>query len=374
MQSSKNNSAFDKFAKKIIFVVLVLSFLVSIPAASFASPSVSRLKSQKEQVLKDLNELNADLDEAVESYNEANWKLQTTKKKIGKLETQIRKTEEEIRIIEERISKRAKTLYMMKEDPIISSIFEADSITDIITGFRMIQEVLATEAELNIEYKTKKRALEKDKKELAELYAQQKKLVEITKAKKAAIEKKVREKERLLSSIDSELKRIIQEEEERQRQLALSLAARNRSNYSGSSGSSRTNYVSSRSNRELNSDTSIGQRAVNIALSLLGRPYRWGASGPGAFDCSGFTMYVYAQLGIGLPHSSAAQYSCGTRVSYDELAPGDLVFFARRGGRISHVGMYIGGGMMVHAPQTGDVVKVVPLSSHSGYVGAIRPY
>ena len=95
--------------------------------------------------------------------------------------------------------------------------------------------------------------------------------------------------------------------------------------------------------------------AASIALQYLGIPYQWGGASPGTgFDCSGLVMYVYAQLGVQLPHFAAGQYGFGSAVSRDQLQPGDLVFFDG----LSHVGIYIGNGQMVHAPQTGDVVKI----------------
>jgi len=109
--------------------------------------------------------------------------------------------------------------------------------------------------------------------------------------------------------------------------------------------------------------------AAQIALRYLGVKYVWGGASPDGFDCSGLVMYVYAQLGIALPHFAAAQYALGVAVPRDQLQPGDLVFFDG----LDHVGIYIGGGEMVHAPQTGDVVKITPLSAFGDrYVGARR--
>ena len=108
---------------------------------------------------------------------------------------------------------------------------------------------------------------------------------------------------------------------------------------------------------------------VSIALQYLGVPYVWGGSSPSTgFDCSGFSSYVFAQVGVYLPHHAASQYSMGTAGPYDQLAPGDLVFFSGLG----HVGIYIGSGQFVHAPHTGDVVRIAYLSEHGGYVGARR--
>ncbi|KAB1645424.1 hypothetical protein F8O06_04970 [Pseudoclavibacter sp. CFCC 14310] len=92
--------------------------------------------------------------------------------------------------------------------------------------------------------------------------------------------------------------------------------------------------------------------AVTIAYRYLGTPYVWGGTTPDGFDCSGLVQYVYAQLGIRLPRVDTAQRAAGTQVNRDEARPGDLVW------KPGHIGIYIGGGRMIHAPKPGDVVKV----------------
>ncbi len=104
-------------------------------------------------------------------------------------------------------------------------------------------------------------------------------------------------------------------------------------------------------------------------MAQRGKPYVWAASGPGSFDCSGLTQYAYEAAGISLPHSSRMQSQMGTAVSRADLQPGDLVFFYSP---VSHVGIYIGNGQMVHAPTSGDVVKVAAIDSMGGYSGARR--
>jgi len=123
---------------------------------------------------------------------------------------------------------------------------------------------------------------------------------------------------------------------------------------------------------------SVGAQAVRIALQYLGVPYVWGGADPlGGFDCSGLTMYVYAQLGIQLTHYTGSQFYEGARVPPWALQPGDLVFFEPSARGPQHEGMYIGGGRFVQAPHTGDVVKISSLSEPGyafGFVGAVRPF
>jgi cell wall-associated NlpC family hydrolase len=127
-----------------------------------------------------------------------------------------------------------------------------------------------------------------------------------------------------------------------------------------------------------------GSRAVRITLPIIGggkaaeaarwaltqqlKPYVWGAEGPRSYDCSGLVMAAYQRVGISLPHYTGDQWTAGRHIAKEDLRPGDLVFFY---GDLHHVGIYIGGGMMVHAPQTGDVVRVAPLARRP-FAGAVR--
>ena len=124
--------------------------------------------------------------------------------------------------------------------------------------------------------------------------------------------------------------------------------------------------------------STIGGQAVAIAYRFLGVPYVWAGASPSGFDCSGLTMYVWSQLGITLGHYTGYQYYEGRRIPRDRLQPGDLVFFhANSAGVPQHEGMYVGNGSFIHAPQTGDVVKISSLFEARyalSYVGAVRPY
>ena len=113
---------------------------------------------------------------------------------------------------------------------------------------------------------------------------------------------------------------------------------------------------------------SIGAQALQFALNKRGDPYVWGAAGPNSFDCSGLVLWAYAEVGISLPHFTGDQWNMGVHVSRADLQPGDLVFFYPD---IGHVGLYIGNGLMVDAPNFGEVVQVEPVM-WDVYVGAVR--
>ena len=111
----------------------------------------------------------------------------------------------------------------------------------------------------------------------------------------------------------------------------------------------------------------VGGQALQAAITREGDPYVWGAAGPGQFDCSGLVVWAYAQEGIALPHYTGSLWNSGMHVARSDLEPGDLVFF---GADISHVGIFVGDGMMIDAPDFGQTVQVQPI--FSGYIGAVR--
>ncbi|WP_169989003.1 MULTISPECIES: C40 family peptidase [unclassified Microbispora] len=118
-----------------------------------------------------------------------------------------------------------------------------------------------------------------------------------------------------------------------------------------------------------------GEQAAQWALKQIGKPYVWAAAGPSGFDCSGLTMRAWQRAGVSLDHWTGTQWTSGRHVPLKELRTGDLIFYgqlSRNPGSIHHVGIYIGRGMMVHAPQTGDVVRISPIWRHD-LVGATRP-
>jgi cell wall-associated NlpC family hydrolase len=113
----------------------------------------------------------------------------------------------------------------------------------------------------------------------------------------------------------------------------------------------------------------VAQRAVAAAMSRLGDRYVFGATGPKRFDCSGLVQWAYRQAGISTTHYTGTLWNDYRHIPESQLKPGDLVFFYRDH---HHVGIYIGNGLMINAPHTGDVVRIASISAHGYYSGAVR--
>lgn len=181
-------------------------------------------------------------------------------------------------------------------------------------------------------------------------------------AKRTRIEADLPVLEELLASLT---------EQERQEALAraheVSTTTVSREDSAGSERASRSERSAGPTEDEPERGSSIvaptqaAQIAVDTAYAQLGKPYQWGAAGPNSFDCSGLTSYSYAAAGINLPHSSSMQSTTGVYVPTNQLLPGDLVFFYSP---VSHVGIYIGNGQMIHAPNTGSVVSIMDINAN----------
>ncbi|MFM7065513.1 MAG: NlpC/P60 family protein [Gammaproteobacteria bacterium] len=166
------------------------------------------------------------------------------------------------------------------------------------------------------------------------------------------------ENERALKSVNSEIRQLVEQQQAQSRAAATRAPGRS------------ADFGTGPSITEIKAPNATARAAIAFAQAQLGKPYVYGASGPGSYDCSGLTMSAYAAAGVGMPHYSGAQFSSFPRVSLDALSPGDLVFWGPGGS--NHVGLYIGGGTMIHAPHTGDVVRYAPI--YGSPSGAVRPW
>lgn len=245
---------------------------------------------------------------------------------------------------------------MYRQGPLgaLELLLGSSSFQEFAATWDLLQDMNTNDASRVAELKRTREELRIVLEQLAAQQTEAKAQSDIMAARKGEVEAQLAERKNLLAGVEAEIAQILREQEAARARAAAAARAK---------AKPATDYG--------NPSNAPRSEVVNIALSKLGSPYRWAAAGPDAFDCSGFTMWVYARVGVALPHSSRAQINVGQRVSRDNLMPGDLVFFGR--GSIHHVGIYIGGGNFVHSPNTGDVVKITSLASRSDYYGACRP-
>jgi peptidoglycan DL-endopeptidase CwlO len=328
--------------------------------AGAARPSpVTSKQAEAQQVLAQIQSIDASLEKAAEAYNAAEIKL-------GAIEAEQKLNAHRLEIAranfaqaESFLQQRLVALYTSHDESALEILLGASSLDDLLDRVDTVNRVSEQDARIIGEVRMFRAEIKKREAELKKARADQARVVAERAAQKASIERQLSERQQLLSSIKSEIAKLKREEAAQQARLEAQARAR-----LGSSSSPAP--ISGGGNPAGHAGGVVG-----IAMQYLGIPYRWGGASPSTgFDCSGFTMYVFAQVGISLPHNAAMQYSMGSPVGREFLQPGDLVFFNGLG----HVGIYIGGNQMIHSPHTGDVVKISPLTGWyaATYVGARR--
>ncbi|HET7046570.1 MAG TPA: NlpC/P60 family protein [Gaiellaceae bacterium] len=362
------------------FVLLGLSAALLAAVPAIADPSVEQKQSEARSVLAQIQQLDSRMGKAVESYNLANVKLVKIRKSLKENAYELAVARSNLKIGQQRIARRVVDLYTNGSDGgTVEVILGAENLDDLLSRLDTVDRVTNLDTKVVRDVRTFRRATQTHARLLREARKVQEQVVAQRAREKAAVESQLGERQRLLSSIKGEIARMQAAEQRRQLQLARQARARLQVLRTArqATGSEPLAGVSA--------DTSGGTTdepesapppaqyggVVGIAMRYLGVNYVWGGASPSGFDCSGLVTYVFAQVGVSLPHSSYALYGVGSPVSRDQLQPGDLVFFDGLG----HVGIYIGGGQFIHAPHTGDVVKISSLGESwyaSTYVGARR--
>ncbi len=303
--------------------------------AALASPSASELQSQ-------LRRLNADADQAVEQYLEAQLELKQTRASLDGMQRQVDAAGRQVGALRELVSARAASAYMFgpADVALVLSPGKVDDTLDRIQTLNLLAQ--RANDQLN-DLGVAERALQTE-------------MARLTK-----VERELQAQVKRLAAQKDKVDRLVS----RTRGMLAQLRAR-----AGAAGLNRVDPgLPSGSLPPPPTGSSGAAAAVRYAYAQLGKPYQYGAAGPGAFDCSGLTMMAWRQGGIALPHSAAGQIGIGRRVSQSELQPGDLIY---RYSPISHVAIYVGGGMQIAATHTGSVVKV-QAAVDGNVVGFSRP-
>jgi cell wall-associated NlpC family hydrolase len=357
----------------MLTALFVAVSLASVRTAS-ADPSISAKRAEAQSVLAQIQEIDGQLSHAIESYNLANVKLDRIKGELRTNTHHLAVARTSLKAAQVHLSNRLVALYKGGgSGGTIEVILAAKSMDDLLNRIDAVDRVSAQDARVLREVKSFRAQAIESKRRLERAHKAQVQVVGDKAAQRRSIEGQLAERQRLLSSIKDQIASLEAAEQRRQERLAAQAQARFRATQNQPTEAAPQALIESDSVEEAIApapDARYGG-VVGIAMQYLGTPYVWGGASPGGFDCSGFIMYVYSQVGVSLPHHAASQYGMGSPVSRDQLQPGDLVFFNGLG----HAGIYIGGDQFIHAPHTGDVVKISSLSDSwyaSTWVGARR--
>ena len=356
----------------VVFAAAAAGVLL-LAVGSASAQTITSKRAQAEAIMAEVESLNGNLEQTIEAYNYANIQLEQIESDLATNAKHLVAARKSLGIAQTRIQERLRELYINGEgDSTLEVLLGSSSLDDVIARLDAIERVSSQDSHILRTVKQYRKEVETRRAKLQDARTDQAQIVSEQAAQKQSIESTLAEQNQLLASVKDEIAEMRAEEQRRQAALAEQARAQAQAAQLAAQASSQQTYDTAVVVPTYDADLPAARYGgvVGIALQYLGIPYVWGGSSPSTgFDCSGFTSYVYAQVGVSLPHHAASQYSMGTPVSYDQLAPGDLVFFSGLG----HVGIYIGGGQFVHAPHTGDVVRISSLAERSGsYVGARR--
>jgi peptidoglycan DL-endopeptidase CwlO len=348
---------------------------LSLAAAAFSAPhaaavpsSLASKEAQAQRVLDQIRSLDSGLSRAIEAYNLANIKLDRIEGDLAENRVRLAIAKKNLRRAQSALARRLVTIYVSgSSNSTLEVLLGARTLDEVLNGIDTANRVSTQDASVLGEVEVFRAEARARAQRLKRARARQAQLVRERAARKASIESQLSQRQQLLSTIKDEITRIQAAERARQEELARIA----RSRISTEPTFTPSPIVATAASTEVfTAPPSRYGGVVGIAMRYLGTPYVYGGASPGGFDCSGFIMYVYGQIGVSLPHNAAMQYGYGTPVDRSQLQPGDLVFFNGLG----HAGIYIGGGQFIHSPHTGDVVKISSLSGwyDSTWVGARR--
>ncbi len=318
-------------------LITVLSALALAAAVGFV-PGSAQADPEIDDVQKRVDRLYHEAEQASERYNDAKLELTELRKDLDSLKADESRQDDRLEGVREQVQDSILRQYQGEHLTAVGEVVVSDDPNAFLSQLSTMSAYNDLQSQLFADYSREAKALDIREE------ATQKRLDSVAEIEdqlakeKATIDEKLAEAETLLDRL---------KDEEREAMLSR-----------GSDVRMPSVPVSGRA-----------AAAVNYAMGQVGDAYVYGAAGPDAYDCSGLTMASWAQAGVALPHSSSAQYGSGPHIPTGALQPGDLVFYYNP---ISHVGMYIGNGMIVHAANPSTGVQVAGLYSMP-YTGAVRP-
>jgi peptidoglycan DL-endopeptidase CwlO len=355
-----------------MFVVTAASACAGLLLAggAAADPTIASKQAQAAAVMAQIHQIDVEVERAAEAYNLANIKLDRIHHEQAVNGVRLTVARRSLGRANQMLEERLVAIYTSQDSSTaVEVLLGATSIEDLINRLDTVERVSDQDAEVLRQVKSFRDQVRQREHALKQANAAQQQVVAERAAQRNAVQAKLADRQALLASVQNEIRTLQARERARQAELERQARARLAAAPAAVASGSPETLVATGGGSAAPAPTHGG--VVGIAMQYLGTPYVWGGASPSGFDCSGFVMYVYAQVGVSLPHNAAAQYGYGSPVSRSELAPGDIVFFDGLG----HDGIYIGGGQFIHSPHSGDVVKISSLGDSwyaSTYVGAKR--
>jgi cell wall-associated NlpC family hydrolase len=345
-------------------IALVLALLVALAGgtAAGAAPAApnAALAARARALQARLDAQHAEVERLAEGLNATDDRRHRLQQRLAHLRARQRAAQRELDTAQQRLDEQVRTTYMEGPQWLLGELVGGTSPPDVLRRIPMQKAALEARAAVVTDVRARKAEVDSLNERVATDLAEADLVHRRQAEERRQVQRLVSQLQATLDRIDKQLAGYLEAEE------ARSEAAR-RAAWSG--------YMSGvGSVQSWLQAGPVARAAVRWALAQLGDPYRWGATGPDTFDCSGLTSSAYRAAGVGIPRVSRAQWGAGPHVAVADLLPGDLVFYADNPAdpaTIHHVGMYIGNGLMVHAPHTGDVVRVASIWRES-YAGATR--
>ena len=298
-----------------------------------------------------LEALDRELSIATESYNAAIFELETTKQQLSATRLELDNAAVAFETQSDQLSERAREIYRNGELNSLDVLFGAKSVTDLLARIRFLHTLGQSDADIADTLRQQRDQIAAKATELENAQMHAESLEFQLEARRIEVMLRIQERQQMFSQAQTELLELLDSEAARRQQEEAVLM---RAILSGANDAGIVVEPGS---------------PVETALGYHGIPYVWGGESTSGFDCSGLVLYVFKQHGVDLPHYSGAQFQLGEKIVPADLQPGDVVFF---GSPIHHVGIYVGGGYFIHAPRTGDFVKLSRLAERSDYAGARR--